>query len=338
MKLRLLSLTLSVLLLLSLFSLSACTQKTEDPKDETPVGDTTPSPEPTPEPTPEPDVTPEPKPANKNTAPETLDVNGDGAVKILSLGNSFSVNTYKYLHPILSAYGVENLTLGNLYQPSCTLQTTAGFVNGSGTYASYYKYDTTGTRTETKNYSAQTAIAEEDWDIITVQQASGHSGRPASYSPYLDYIIEYVEENRTVKDGLLIWHMTWSYQQNSTHPDFANYQNDQMTMYNKIVETVEEVILNDEAFDMVIPAGTAIQNARTRLGDVMTKDGYHLNDRACFVAGYAWLTSLTGKTIDEIRYVPEGIGLDEIWIETALDSANAVVETPFAVTNVSKNG
>ncbi|MBR6530521.1 MAG: DUF4886 domain-containing protein, partial [Clostridia bacterium] len=270
MKTRLLALLLVLCLLAVPAFLVSCQNTPETPDDNNGTNNADPQPDPDPEPERDP---------LKNLAPASLDVNGDGAVKILSLGNSFSVNTYKFLHPILTAHGIENVTLGNLYSPSCNLGTTAGYVQGNGVYASYYKYDTEGVRTETKNYSAQTAIAEEDWDIITLQQASGFSGRSDSFFPYLDYIIQYIEENRTVKDGLLMWHMTWAYQQTHTSDAFINYYNaDQMTMYKAIVNTTKEKVLTDEAFSMVIPAGTAIQNARTSfLGDSMTTDGYHLN-------------------------------------------------------------
>lgn len=273
-----------------------------------------------------------------NKAPETLDVNGDGAIKILSFGNSFSVNTYKYLHPILTAYGVENVTLGNLYQPSCTLETTYNFLSGNGVYASYYKYDTTGARTETKNYDAMTALTEENWDIITMQQASGFSGVPVRYTPYLDQIVEIIKENRTVKEGLLMWHMTWAYQANYVNDTYDKYYDgDQKTMFRDITTTVKSMIVKNENFSMVIPAGTAIQNARTSsLGDVMTKDGFHLNDRACFIAGYAWYTALTGEKLTEIKYVPDGIGLDDTWISVAMDAANAILDKPFAVTELDK--
>lgn len=338
MKQRLIAFLLALCLMLSGTLLAACTETTPEITD--PEGENANEGDSSGEAT-EPEKDPEPEqpkvPHNPdNKAPASLDVNGDGEVKILSLGNSFSVNTYTYLHPIMTAHGVENLTLGNLYYPACNLQRTAGFVFDSGVYQSYYKFDTEGKRTITPNYSATKAIAEEDWDIITFQQASGMSGRPDTYTPYTDYIIGYLLENRTVKDGLIVWHMTWAYEQTYVNDNFHTYyENDQMTMYESIVNAAKQEILTDEAIAMVIPAGTAVQNARTSsLGDTMTKDGYHLNNAACYLAGYAWYTSLTGQKVDELKFVPADLNLSDTYLDVVLDAANAVVDTPFEVTEI----
>ncbi|MBQ2253508.1 MAG: DUF4886 domain-containing protein [Clostridia bacterium] len=340
MKLRLLSFILAILLCFP-FGLTACQNEPTDVPDEPSTQEPSDAPETEDEgqgeqePADEPENEPENEPF-KNTAPTSLDVNGDGAIKILSLGNSFTVNTYKYFHQILTAEGVENVTLGNLYQPSCSLDKVASFLNGNGAYASYYKYNTEGVRTETKNYSPITAIQEEDWDIITVQQVSGDSGQVNTFYPILDYIKVIIQENRTVKDGLLMWHMTWAYQHDATNEKFALYNNDQMTMYNSIVEAMTLGIAADPDFDMIIPAGTAIQNARTALGDTLTQDGYHLNPLGCYIAGYAWYTSLTGKTLDELKFAPTDFNLTDAWRNAALKSANAVVDTPLAVTDIAE--
>lgn len=72
-------------------------------------------------------------------------------------------------------------------------------------------------------------------------------------------------------------HKVWTYVQHSSHSDFANYGNDQLTMYHAIVDAVERV---KELADIkiVVPAGTAIQNGRTSIiGDAFDRDGYHLD-------------------------------------------------------------
>ena len=47
-------------------------------------------------------------------------------------------------------------------------------------------------------------------------------------------------------------------------------------MYNAIVDCVKD-LMKEYHFDILIPSGTAIQNARTSsLGDTFNRDGYHL--------------------------------------------------------------
>jgi len=50
-------------------------------------------------------------------------------------------------------------------------------------------------------------------------------------------------------------------QKDSTHPDFNNYNNDQETMYNAIVEAYSKAG-NKFNINHIVPTGTAIQNGR----------------------------------------------------------------------------
>ena len=88
-----------------------------------------------------------------------------------------------------------------------------------------------------------------------LQQGSPVSGVESSYNEDLTNLIAYVKER---SDAKLVWHMTWAYQQDSTHEAFPNYGSDQMTMYNAIVAAVNSVILPKSDFKKVIPNGTAV--------------------------------------------------------------------------------
>ena len=97
-----------------------------------------------------------------------------------------------------------------------------------------------------------------------------------SYEPYLGNLISWLRENAPKKNFKLAWHQTWAYSKDSTHKKFPNYGNDQTKMYNAIVDCVKD-LMKEYHFDILIPSGTAIQNARTSsLGDTFNRDGYHL--------------------------------------------------------------
>ena len=116
------------------------------------------------------------------------------------------------------------------------------------------------------------AIAERDWDFVTLQQASGSSGLADTYGG-LETLIEYVQNKLPeTAHAKLAWHMTWAYQQNSTHADFGKYDRDQTTMYRSIVSAVNERIVPCGDFAAIVPNGTAVQNARTSfVGDTLTR-------------------------------------------------------------------
>ncbi len=223
-------------------------------------------------------------------------------LKILAIGNSFSVDAMQYLWNIAKDGGVEKITLGNLYIGGCSLETHANNIAGNTAAYTYYK-NTSGSWTTTKSVSVLTALNQEEWDIVTVQQASNYSGMPSTYS-YLTSILSYVEKNEPNAD--VYWHMTWAYQQNSTHSGFKNYSNDQMTMYNAILKAVESDVKTKSAICGVIPAGTAIQNLRSSyIGDTVTRDGYHLSyDFGRYTAALTWFSYFTGKSPDEVDWMP----------------------------------
>lgn len=255
---------------------------------------------------------------------------GKENVKILAIGNSFSDNAMKYLYPILTAFGAQNIVLGNLYIGGCTLKTHAG--NATQNTSAYdYRKNTSGTFVTTSGTKMRDAIKDEEWQIITMQQASGVSGMLATYNEDIDILTAYVNANKT-GDPRLGWHMTWAYQQNSTHGEFINYGNNQQTMYEKIVSCVNAKIDTNSEFDFVIPAGTAIQNARTSyIGDNLTIDGYHLNSLGEYIIGVTWVMKITGwpiEDLDENKVNPEFRGD----IELIKESASNAIKKPYEIT------
>lgn len=252
------------------------------------------------------------------------------SISILAIGNSFSVDGMYYLYDILRDAGAEEIVLGNLYIGGCTLEKHAGSFSANSAAYTYYK-NTDGNWTTTASYQPLDALDERDWDVITLQQASGLSGKPESYSPYLDQILTVVKAHRP--GSKLYWHMTWAYQGNSTHSAFPNYNSDQATMYGAILSTVKNVILSRDDFTGVIPSGTAIQNIRTSLyGDTVTRDGYHLSyDVGRYVTALTWAGTLFGADATANTWHPEYTYTDTQLSAIREAAANAV-KTPFAVT------
>lgn len=253
------------------------------------------------------------------------------SVSILAIGNSFSWDAMEYLYGILKAAGVETVVLGNLYIGGCTLQTHAGhFANNAAEYQ--YRKNTSGTWTSTNSFKPLSALEEREWDYITMQQASGSSGIASTYDPYLAQLISIVKEKRP--NAKLLWHMTWAYQQNSTHSEFPKYNSDQMTMYNAIVSAVQTRVLPTGQFLNVIPCGTAVQNLRTSfIGDTITRDGYHMSyDKGRFVTGLMWARLLTGSSVVGNTYRPSGYSYTGKVMAALWESVENAFRTPLAVT------
>ena len=278
-------------------------------------------------------------PAEESVPAETLpplelEALCDGqSLKILAIGNSFSNNTTEHLYDIAIAEGMTDVTIGRLYIGSCTLQMHAENATGDLPKYTYYK-NTIGLWEKTEEVTMLHGLLDEDWDIITIQQNSGKSGFPATFDGYLETVVDYVNQNKTNPEAKLVWHMTWAYQGDSDQKAFQDYGSDQDVMYQAITETAQEKILPNASFAALIPAGTAIQNARTSyMGDTLTEDGYHLNKMGKIIASYCWYATLVGKPLEQISlgYVP-GLPMSETDKAVIVESVNNALRTPFAVT------
>lgn len=271
----------------------------------------------------------------------TLDANAplsDGnSLKVLAIGNSFSNNTTEYLYDIAKAEGISEVVIGRLYISGCTLAKHVENAQSNAPAYTYYK-NNSGSWNTIESASLEYALKDEQWDIITMQQGSGTSGKKESYLGVVDQLVQYVNENKTNPNARLVWHMTWAYQEGSTNTAFSGYKNDQMTMYNGIIDAVQQAIDPSGYFAAVIPVGTAIQNARTSfIGDNLTRDTYHLNELGMVIGGYTWYTAFTGKPLESISLteVTAALTLSDSQKAVIVEAVNAAIDTPYAVTQSS---
>ena len=128
-------------------------------------------------------------------------------------------------------------------------------------------------------------------------------------------------------------HQTWAYAADSDHSGFACYDNDQMKMYRAIVDANERAA-GLVGIDIIIPSGTAVQNARTSfIGDNMDRDGYHLDLLwGRYTAACTWFETLFGHVTGN-GYAPQGMSGD--YVRVARLSARKAVLHPDRVTRIN---
>lgn len=231
-----------------------------------------------------------------------------GSVKILAIGNSFSVDAMEYLWQVLCAGGVERVTLGNLYIPGCPLELHVRNAREDAPAYVYYK-STDGHWRSTPDISLSQGLLDEEWDIITLQQASHDSGLSETYAPQRE-LLDYALAHRRSPEALLYWHMTWAYQATSDHWAFPRYGRDQRAMYQSILGAVRDCVLPESAYAGVIPTGVAIQRLRqTPVGDTLTRDGFHLSlSHGRYTAALTWAQTLCGVDPDAVDWMPPAYG------------------------------
>ena len=220
-------------------------------------------------------------------------------LKILCVGNSFTKNTMQYIgdykysnityQGICSNLGISGVTIQRLYKDGASLQ----------------QYDEIGLTSEisdngvllvdvigsTGKSSATTlgGLFAHPWDYVMFQQKSLLSGNYSSYEPYLTNLINKVKANCTNPNVKFIWLMTWK---------------TGAAAYADIIAVTKKI---SNKFDIVVPAGTAIQNIRNSSvndsnANDFSRDGQHLNmGVGDYVAGCTFYASVlqqfTGKDV-----------------------------------------
>ena len=276
--------------------------------------------------------------------PATARKYGD-TLRILAIGNSFSDDGMEHLPAILEDLGVDNVELARLYVGGCTLERHYNFYNNEeAAYLFYHSKagENKWTKAEEK-VSMQYALAMGEWDIITLQQASGVSGIYDSYVPYLEQLINIVSKAQPQAE--LVWHMTWSYSTDSNHGEFPNYDRDQKKMYQAITDCVHRLLKDYKAIDKIIPSGTTIQSLRqsaiNNAPKDFTRDGYHMDFGAGrYALACTWYESIV-KPYTKRSMMGNGVRLElgdikvtDITAPYCQKAAKQAVKHPFKVETV----
>lgn len=259
-----------------------------------------------------------------------LTVGKDRVIKILAIGNSFSEDAIEnYLYDLAKASG-RKVMIANMYIGGSSLENH--WTNASENNSAYQLrvISPDGSRNSFNAQTIEQAVSRENWDYISFQEVSQLSGIYDGYAEYLPKLLEYAKPLTTNPELKFILHQTWAYAKDSNHFGFVNYDKDQVKMYEAIVEAVWKAngMFN---VDMVIPAGTAIQNARTSyIGDKFTRDGYHLNlGIGRFTAASAWFEMIFGGILDN-PFVPENFSTYDMAL--VKNAAARAVMSPKQVT------
>lgn len=225
--------------------------------------------------------------------------------KILSLGNSFSQDATAYLHQIADSAGIESKVL-NLCIGGCSLERHAQNIADD---AEAYSYMLNCDK-ELKKIKMSEALREEEWDFITIQQASHYSGLSDTYFPYAQIISDYAK--LLAPSAALTVHQTWAYETTSTHPGFTSYESNQKIMYDRIVASYSA--LANKLGIGIIRCGELIQQLRDdqifdiRNGGIaITRDGFHLNiPYGRYATALLWFKVLMGGDVYSVSFIPEG--------------------------------
>ncbi len=251
-------------------------------------------------------------------------------IGVLAIGNSFSQDATAYLEDLAACGGAEARVV-NLYIGGCPL--SAHWRNAQNDLAAY-DYQLRGVGTG-KKVSIRQALLERDWDVVTLQQASGDSGLWQTYQPYLGDLSAYVKKYAPRARQMI--HETWAYETDSAHPAFGQYGKSQRTMYLALRAAYRKAAAALGA-DW-IPCGDAIQALRALKpfdyphgGLSLCRDGYHMHlVYGRYAAAAVWYETVLGGNILKNPFAPRvGLPADEALLKLEARTVHDVCARPEA--------
>lgn len=263
-----------------------------------------------------------------------LGVAQEQVIKILAIGNSFSMDAVEQnLHDLAAAEGISTI-IGNMYIGGCTLKRHLRNADENRPAYAYRKIGIDGVKKNRRKTTLIEALTDEEWDYVSVQQASGYSGKYETYEASLPNLLAFLRAHLPVSTQIVL-HQTWAYAPNATIRYFSHYDNNQQKMYRAIVNTSRRVF-RQFGFKRIIPSGTAIQNARSSsLGNNLTRDGYHLDKvTGRYIAACTWFEALFNRSVVGNSYAPKPMRDKTRRIAQA--AAHAACRKPYRVTRINQ--
>lgn len=251
-------------------------------------------------------------------------------IKILCIGNSFSVDTITKAPMVAQALGLKQVHFGNLYVAGCPICKHWQHLQ-EDTPAYLYTDSCGGEWTSTPEFKIRDAIALDHWDYISIQHGSSGGNsyiREACYAD-LPALVKTVRE-LAGPHTKIVFNMAWTGEPTHDHKDMLAFDRDQDALFAAICQITEQQASAAD-IDRVIPTGTAIHNARTAgLGYPLTRDGYHLSkDTGRYLAALTFLCTLTGISPCEAAADPEV--KDQAVL---LKAATLAIEQPYRISRV----
>lgn len=279
------------------------------------------------------------------TSPAVAQTKDDGVLRILAIGNSFSDDGTEYMPALLENLDVENVEVARLYVGGCTLESHMKFYDNNEAAYKFYRSkagENKWSESEEK-VTMQYALALGEWDIITMQQASGYSGQYDSYTPHLGRLIDVVKQAQP--NAKLVWHMTWSYSSDSDHKHFHYYDSNQAKMDNAILNCLHTLLDEFDEIETIIPSGTVVKSLRgsaiNNYPKDLTRDGFHMGHGAGrYALACTWYETLvkpyTGKSMmgNTLRVCGGLVSVSDVVALYCQQAAKQAAKRPFDVRTV----
>lgn len=281
-------------------------------------------------------------------------------LRILFIGNSFTMDAVRQLPTIFGATGIDDIQLVHMYYGGRTIPE---YVSGWSTSTDYHCYvcnpgETDWTELTGKSLATVTATGE--WDIITIQEHTGRSIAWGRNQTELNTEIGQVQALVNLVKSTAAGTPELYYILSQAYHDLSKAQNttknftttDEMW---SVIAPVGQAIVEGCGFDGVISTGVMLQNLRTSSlnnSNGLSRDGYHMDygiarfGAACTV--FEKLISpvknlyldgvVCGPTADSFEGTSWTTAVTAARAPIALQAARYALSSPYAVTSMAGGG
>jgi hypothetical protein len=262
-------------------------------------------------------------------------------VKVLSVGNSFSENAQKYFRDIVAASGHYAIAV-NAMIGGCDIERHMWHAEA---------FDADSNDPEGHPYpegkSLKDLLTQEQWDFVTIQQASHKSYKPETYHPHVDRLIGCIR--KYAPQAKIVIHQTWAYREDHSFWGEKGMSTD--LMYKKLRAAYDK-LASETGFRM-IPCGDAFESARQdpawgkfipdllfdcgkavypgvpneknslhnsswrKTEDTVNgapeliTDRFHANTQGEYLLGCVWFEFFFNQSAIGNSFIPEGVGAEE---------------------------
>ena len=271
-------------------------------------------------------------------------------LRVLMIGNSFSVCVGKNLPQIVRSAKKHQLKLTSAFIGGCSLERHAANLCTASADPAFAPYridiwDSADLRKHSRYYgNVLELLRNNQYDLVTIQQASPKSWDFSTYYPYAAVIIDCIKKYNP--NARIMIQQTWSYRSDS--PRLAEWGFDNTEMHERLVkaydafaaETGFELIPSGEAIRIFrlesglsyrVPSKSELENLHSpdlppMAGDVvgrdywrkdengelvLAKDTIHLNFRGEYLQSCVWYGKLFGEDPRSIDFEPRNISRSE---------------------------
>ena len=178
-------------------------------------------------------------------------------LRVLLIGSSWGMDTISRFSEVVRAGGIRNV-VGDLYHSGVTFKQHAEFAEKSSREYTYTKWVDGKLLTASKEQTALAGLTDEKWDVVILMQGACESGLWQTYQPYMEQFVRWVAKNATNEKVVFALNSTWA--KASWSNVWKTYPT-QQDMIDRSRQSAKNA-LKATGIDLILPTGTAIDNAR----------------------------------------------------------------------------